>query len=57
MEEVRIELNLYKTDNGYGIWLSDYEGGSGIEVEATTKEECANEITPYIEDYMYKLDG
>jgi len=56
MGEVRIELTLYKCDNGYGIWLSDNIGGSGIEVEAPTKEECANEIAPYIEDYFYKLD-
>jgi len=56
MEEIRIELTLYKTEDGYGIWLSDDMGGSGIEVEAPTKEKCANEIAPYIEDYLYKLD-
>lgn len=56
MEEIKIVLTLYKTEGGYGIWLSDYMGGSGIEVEAPTKEECANGIAPYIEDYLYKLD-
>lgn len=56
MGEIKIELTLYKTEGGYGIWLSDYMGGSGIEVEAPTKEECANGIAPYIEDYLYKLD-
>lgn len=56
MEEIKITLTLYKTDDGYGIWLSDDMGGSGIEVEEATKEECANGIAPYIEDYLYKLD-
>ena len=57
MEEITITLTLYKTSNGYGIWLSDQIGGSGIEVEETTKSECAKNIAPYIEDYLYKLDG
>lgn len=56
MEDIRIELTLYKTDEGYGIWLSDNEGGSGIKVEESTKEKCAESIAPYIEDYLYKLD-
>ena len=56
MEEIRIELTLYKGDSGYGIWLSDNMGGSGIEVKAATKEKCAEDIAPYIEDYLYKLD-
>ena len=56
MEEVRIELTLYKTEEGYGIWLSDNIGGSGIKVEETTKEKAAESIAPYIEDYLYNLD-
>lgn len=56
MEEIRIQLELYKTESGYGIWLSDDLGGSGIKVESATKEECAQEIAPYIEDYLYRLD-
>ena len=56
MDEVRIDLTLYKTENGYGIWLSDNIGGSGIEIEGATKEECAKNVAPYIEDYFCKLD-
>ena len=57
MDEIRLTLELYKTDTGYGIWLSDELGGSGIGVLETTKEACAEQITPYITDYLYKLDN
>ena len=53
-DSVRLSLELYPTDNGFGIWLSDYNGGSGIEANGSTPEECANNIVPYIEDYFYK---
>lgn len=56
MEEIRIELTFYKTEDGYGIWLSDDVGGSGVKVEAPTKGGCVSGIAPYIEDYLYKLD-
>ena len=53
---MNIRLDLYKTDNGYGIYLSDEIGGSGIEVEESTKEKTAKQIALYIEDYLYMLD-
>ena len=56
MEEIRIELTLYKTEEGYGIWLSDNIGGSGIKVEETTKAKAVESVAPYIEDYLYNLD-
>ena len=57
MDEITLILQLQKTDTGYGIWLSDELGGSGIGVLGTTKEACAEQITPYITDYLYRLDN
>lgn len=52
--DVRLSLELYRTDDGFGIWLSDYTGGSGIEVEGNTPEETAKNIAEYVADYFYK---
>ena len=56
MGEITIQLTICKTEGGYRIWLSDDIGGSGIEVEETTKEKTIESLSPYIEDYLYKLD-
>lgn len=56
MEEIPLRLDLYKTDEGYGIYLSDCIGGSGIEVDEKTKSKCAKEIAKHIKDYLYYLD-
>ena len=50
----KITLELYRNSNGFGIWLGDDCGGSGIEVTGNTPEEVANEIAPYISDYFYE---
>lgn len=52
-DDVRLSLTLYRDGDGFGIWLSDDMGGSGIEVEGKTPEEAANKITPYVTDYFY----
>lgn len=57
MDEIRLTLELYKTGDYYDCWLSDNAGGSGIEVEAATKEEFIEELGPYIEDYLCRMDG
>lgn len=54
--DVRLSLELYRKGNGFGIWLSDDTGGSGIEVLGNTPEEAANNIAPYIIDYFYEND-
>ena len=54
--DVRLSLELYRNGNGFGIWLSDDVGGSGIEVVGNTPEEAANNIAPYIADYFYEKD-
>lgn len=54
--EVYISLNLYRDGDGFGIWLSDDFGGSGIEATGNTPEEAANNIASYIADYFYEHD-
>ena len=53
-QNCKITLELYKSDNGFGIWLSDDCGGSGIEVTGNTPEDAANKIKPYIVEYFYE---
>jgi len=53
---MRIEIEFYKTGNGYGAWISDNCGGSGIEVNGASAEEVAENMKPYIEDYVFGLD-
>ena len=53
-DNVILSLELYRTDNGFGIWLSNNTGFSGIEVEGKTPEETAENIAEYVADYFYK---
>lgn len=54
--EVNLSLNLYRDGDGFGIWLADDFGGSGIEATGNTPEETANKIASYIADYFYEHD-
>lgn len=56
MEGLRLTLEIYKTENGYGAWLSDNIGGSGIGVEENTAEKTSAELSRYIEDYLLRLN-
>jgi hypothetical protein len=53
---MRIEIEFYKTGNGYGAWISDNCGGSGIEVNGASAEEVADNMKLYIMDYVSYLD-
>ena len=53
---VNLSLNLYRDGDGFGIWLSDDFGGSGIEATGNTPEEAADNIASYIADYFYEHD-
>lgn len=55
-DDVRLSLELYRNGNGFGIWLSDDAGGSGIKAVGNTPQEAANNIAPYIADYFYEND-
>ena len=48
-----LNVELYREDEKYCAYLSDNNGGSGIEVNGNTPEECCNELSKYIEDYFY----
>ena len=51
-----LTLEIYKTENGFGAWLSDDIGGSGIEVKAETAKKTSIDLAPYIEDYLLGLE-
>lgn len=53
---MNIQIELYKTEGGYGAWISDNCGGSGIEVNGASAQELANNMSGYIEDYVIGLD-
>ena len=53
---MRIEIEFYKTENGYGAWISDNCGGSGIEVNGASAEKVADNMKPYIMAYVVSLD-
>ena len=55
--EVSLSLELYRKGNGFGIWLSDNIGGSGIEAVGETPEEAAKNIASYIADYFYEEES
>ena len=53
---MRLDIEIYKTENGYGAWISDNCGGSGIEAEGSTPEELGENVSSYIADYAASLD-
>lgn len=53
--DVRLSIELYREGDVFGIYLSDYQGGSGIEVIGNTPQEAAKNLAPYIADYFYKI--
>ena len=53
---MRLDIEIYKSEKGYGAWISDDCGGSGIKVEGNTPNELGENMSAYIADYAYSLD-
>lgn len=53
---MRLDIEIYKSGNGYKAWIGDDCGGSGIEVEGKTPEGLGENMSAYIADYAYSLD-
>lgn len=51
-----LDIEIYKSENGYMAWIGDDCGGSGIEVEGNTPEELGENMSAYIAVYAYSLD-
>ena len=52
-----ITLDIQRTNDGnYSIWLSDNQGGSGIEVYGAAKDVVSN-LSPYIQDYIDDMEN
>jgi len=52
---IYLNVELYKEGKVYGAYIGDNGGGSGIDVKGSTPEEAAEELKPYIADYLHKL--
>ncbi len=50
--EVRLSLELYKSNGKYGIYIADNQGGSGITVKEATPEEAVQRAGEYLVDYF-----
>lgn len=53
---INLNIDIEKNEDGFDIYLSDNEGGSGIEVYGSTADEAIENLTPYIHDYLYRLE-
>lgn len=51
MLDFNLHLNFRISDDETNIWLSDEQGGSGIEVTASTPEEAIEELKSYLLSY------
>jgi hypothetical protein len=51
-----LNIDIEKTNNGFDIYLSDNNGGSGIEVSGATADEAIENLTPYLHDYLYRME-
>lgn len=52
---INLNIELYKEGKTYGAYIGDNNGGSGIDVKGSTPEETAEELAPYIADYLHGL--
>lgn len=53
---INLNINIEKNKDGFDIYLSDDKGGSGIEVYGLTANETIKNLTPYIHDYLCRLE-
>lgn len=53
---INLNIDIEKNANGFDIYLSDNNGGSGVEVYGSTADEVIENLTPYIHDYLYRLE-
>lgn len=51
MLDFNLHLNFRISKTETNIWLSDEQGGSGIEVTASTSEEAIEELKSYLLSY------
>lgn len=49
---MELNLELYRNGDGYGIYLADNCGGSGIKVEGSTEKEVCEKLVPYLAEYF-----
>ena len=53
---MNFDLNLEYNGESFCAWLCDDCGGSGIEVYGDTANELIENLTPYLSDYLYRIE-
>lgn len=56
MNSVSLDLELEYDGEDFCAWMGDDCGGSGIEVYGKTAEELIENLTPYLHDYLYRVE-
>ena len=56
MTNLELNIDIVKNEDGFDIYLSDQCGGSGIEVSGATADEAIENLTPYLHDYLYRME-
>jgi hypothetical protein len=51
-----LTIDIEKSIDGFDIYLSDDNGGSGIKVNGASSNEAVANLMPYIHDYLYDLE-
>ena len=51
-----LTVEIYKEGTGLGAWISDDQGGSGIEVNGSDAAELSEQLNDYISDYCYEFE-
>ena len=56
MTNLELNIDIVKNQDGFNIYLGDQCGGSGIEVSGATADEAIENLTPYLHDYLYRME-
>jgi hypothetical protein len=51
---MNVNIEFYYENGVYGAYIGS-DGGSGIDVKGGTREECAENLTPYLLDFLYEV--
>ena len=51
---MNVNIEFYYENGVYGAYIGS-DSGSGIDVKGGTREECAENLTPYLLDFLYEV--
>lgn len=51
-----VEIDILKKGEVFDLFVGDDCGGSGISVTGKTADEVIENLTPYLHDYLYRME-